>query len=164
MSTVLIIVSTTSKSPSTIKVAESDINKTGQATKDIILPTYILAPSEDEKFYPSKVYKVVYETLSKEFDDSKVDEKWIDDWADFGDDFEDLTKDLADKVKRAVKEKLNVPRYKIIVQVTIGQRKDQGVRITSRCLWDTSTDNYTAVNYQNEHVWVSALVFGLYTD
>lgn len=123
-----------------------------------------MKPGENEKFYPSQVYKVVQETLVKEFDEAKVDEKWIEDWIDFGDEFEDLTKDLADKIKHQIKEKLNLARYKIIVQVTIGQKKDQGVRITSRCLWDTSTDNYATVNYQNEHVWVSALVFGLYTD
>ena len=131
---------------------------------DIILPTYRLKPNENEKFYPSKVYTMVHEILSKEFDEAKVDEKWIEDWVDFGDEIEDLTKDLADKIKSGIKSKLNLPRYKLIVQVTLGQRKDQGVRITSRCLWDTSTDNYTSVNYQNAHVWVSALVFGLYTD
>jgi hypothetical protein len=43
----------------------------------------------------------------------------------------------------------NLPRYKIIVQSTIGQLKDQGVRVASRCLWDTSVDNYAAVNFQN---------------
>ena len=59
---------------------------------------------------------------------------------------------------------MNIPRYKIIVQVTIGQMKDQGVKITSRSLWDTSTDNYATVSFQNEHIWASAIVFGLYTD
>ena len=59
---------------------------------------------------------------------------------------------------------MNIPRYKVIVQVTIGQMKDQGVKITSRSLWDTSTDNYATVCFQNEHIWASAIVFGLYTD
>ena len=44
---------------------------------------------------------------------------------------------------------MNVPRYKIIVQVTIGELKDQGIRVASRCLWDVSTDNYTSVSYTN---------------
>ena len=59
---------------------------------------------------------------------------------------------------------MNIPRYKVIVQVTIGQMKDQGVKITSRSLWDTLTDNYVTVCFQNEHIWASAIVFGLYTD
>ncbi len=77
---------------------------------------------------------------------------------------EDLTKDIAGKIRDHCKKVLKIPRYKLIVQVTIGQRKDQGVRITSRCLWDTSTDQYASTHYQNEHIWASALVFGLYTE
>ena len=46
-------------------------------------------------------------------------------------------------------EKCEIPRYKIIVQVTLGQMKDQGVRVASRALWDTATDNYASVEYAN---------------
>lgn len=59
---------------------------------------------------------------------------------------------------------MNIPRYKIIVQVTIGQMKDQGIKITSRCLWDTTADNYASVSIQNQHVWATAIVFAMYTD
>lgn len=55
-------------------------------------------------------------------------------------------------------------RYKIVVQVTIGHMKDQGVRVASRCLWDTHTDNYASVHFKNQSMWCSAMVFGLYTD
>jgi hypothetical protein len=51
-------------------------------------------------------------------------------------------------------ENMNIPRYKIIVQTTIGQLKDQGIRIASRCLWDVSTDNYTSVSYTNVSLWI----------
>ena len=40
-------------------------------------------------------------------------------------------------------------RYKIVVQTTVGQLRDQGVRVASRCLWDPSTDNYASCNYAN---------------
>lgn len=83
---------------------------------------------------------------------------------DYGDDFEFLSKDIADKIKQTCKDKLHIPRYKIVVQVTIGQKKDQGVCLTSRCLWATSTDNYASATYQNEFIWASAIVFGLYSD
>jgi len=88
----------------------------------------------------------------------------MEDWNDFGDDVEELSKDIADKIKEKCKAELSLPRYKLIVQVTIGQIKDQGARITSRCLWDPSTDRYASTSYQNEHAWASVLVFGLYTD
>jgi hypothetical protein len=51
-----------------------------------------------------------------------------------------------------VTESLVIPRYKIIVQTSIGQQRDQGIRIASRCLWDVSTDNYTTVSYTNVSV------------
>ena len=38
-----------------------------------------MKPNENEKFYPSEVYKVVNEILSKGFDEAKVDDTWIED-------------------------------------------------------------------------------------
>ena len=46
--------------------------------------------------------------------------------------FEDLSKSIADEVKEKIKASLNIPRYKVLVQATIGTMKDQGVKITSR--------------------------------
>lgn len=43
----------------------------------------------------------------------------------------------------------DLPRYKIIVQVVLGEMKNQGVRVASRCLWDTDTDNYASVSFKN---------------
>ena len=95
---------------------------------------------------------------------AQVDEKWIEDWAEFGDDFEALSKSLTEKIRTKCKESLNIPRYKLVIQVTIGQMKDQGVYITSRSLWNTFHDNYASVTFKNRQIWVCALVFGLYMD
>lgn len=128
-----------------------------------MLPTFHLKPEENEKFYPSKVKLIAKEILEGALE-GKVDEKWVDEWADFGEEFEALSKDVSDKIKERCKATLDIPRYKLIVQVTIGQMKDQGVKITSRCLWDTATDNYATASFQNQHIWASAIVFGMYTD
>ena len=40
-------------------------------------------------------------------------------------------------------------RYKVVVQTTIGQMRDQGIRIASRCLWDPTTDNYASCSFSN---------------
>ena len=32
------------------------------------------------------------------------------------------------------------------------------------CLWDTSTDNYASVSFNNQTLWCCACVFGLYTE
>ncbi len=136
------------------------------STVEITLPTYRTKPEDNDKFYPSHVKKIIDTVLQQEFTNTTVDAKWIEDWSDgeYVNDVEDLSKAIADKIKARCRDELNLPRYKLVIQVTIGQRKDQGVRITSRCLWDTSTDQYASASFQNEFVWASALVFGLYTD
>lgn len=121
---------------------------------EIIMPTYILKPDETEKFYPSQAKKIADRVIHEELDEKEYDEEDAKDWC----------LNICDKIKAAVKTECNVPRYKIVVQVTIGQMRDQGVRVTSRCLWDITTDNYASISYQNETLWCSALVFGIYTD
>lgn len=59
---------------------------------------------------------------------------------------------------------LSIPRYKFVVQVTLGEVRDQGVRVASRCLWDTDTDNYASYSFKSETIWCNALVFGVYTE
>mmetsp|Transcript_20612 Transcript_20612/g.40819 ORF Transcript_20612/g.40819 Transcript_20612/m.40819 type:complete len:146 (-) Transcript_20612:216-653(-) len=135
----------------------------GTKTIEVFLPTYRLKPEENEKFYPSKAKLIMTSVLEEELRD-RIDEKSVEDWADFGDDFESLTKEISDKIKQKCKAELNIPRYKIIVQVTIGQMKNQGVSVGSRCLWDTATDNYASARFQNQYIWASAVVFGIYTD
>ena len=44
---------------------------------------------------------------------------------------------------------LSRSRYKIVVQTTVGQLRDQGIRVASRCLWDPNTDNYASTSYSN---------------
>ncbi|GMI01391.1 hypothetical protein TrLO_g1148 [Triparma laevis f. longispina] len=137
---------------------------TGQPVIDVVLPTYIMQPSETEKFYPSEVKSIADSVMKEELDGDKITKEMVMDWYEDGEDFEVLSKLIADKIRQKVKETLNVHRYKLIVQVTLGQMKDQGVRITSRCLWDTQTDNYASIDYKNEHIWGSAMVFGLYAE
>ena len=48
-----------------------------------------------------------------------------------------------------VELELNYDRYKIVVDVTIGEVKGQGVRCASRCLWDTETDSYATGTFKN---------------
>ena len=44
---------------------------------------------------------------------------------------------------------LKMPRYKIVVQAALGQKRKQGARVASRCLWDINTDNYTSYSFEN---------------
>ena len=46
------------------------------------------------------------------------------------------TREIADDIKYKIKTNLQLPRYKIVVQVIVGEQKGQGVLLGGRCLWD----------------------------
>ena len=57
--------------------------------------------------------------------------------------------DVCETIKKRVKEECYLPRHKLVCQVVLGEMKDQGVRVTSRCLWDPDSDNYASAYYKN---------------
>jgi hypothetical protein len=118
------------------------------------------------RFYPSKAKVIAEKIISDELNATTYDEEESKHWA----------LNISDKVREAITgntspatkahslvlsclvnfnlslspaDSLGKTRYKIVVQTTIGQHKDQGIRVVSRCLWDPNTDNYAAVDYSN---------------
>lgn len=51
-----------------------------------------------------------------------------------------------------------------MVQIALGEVRGQGVRVASRCLWDTDTDNHASYSFRNDSVWCTVMVFGLYAE
>ena len=123
-------------------------------TKTVYLPTYKMGPDPDSRFQPNTVHKLANDVLFKNLSGVGYEDK----------EAKRLSLALSDEIKAKIRTTSISNRYKIIVQVTIGEKKRQAVRCTSRCLWDKSTDNYTTVNYQNESLWAVATIFGLYTE
>jgi hypothetical protein len=68
---------------------------------------------------------------------------------------------LCSEIKEEVK-KLNIPRYKLVVQCVIGELKGQGAFLSSRCLWDTDSDNYATYTLKTQSLFCTVMVFGLY--
>ena len=56
---------------------------------------------------------------------------------------------------------LGYDRYKFIVQVLIGERRDQGVYFGTRCFWDANTDNQASETFTNVgiHLLPSTILF-----
>ncbi|GAB5363597.1 hypothetical protein AAMO2058_000897200 [Amorphochlora amoebiformis] len=101
-------------------------------------PTYELEPRRDERFLPHQVKKVVEDVVSKKLKGMVYDDEKC----------KDACTDIGEAVKKRVKE-LGYVRYKIITQTVIGQVKDQGAYVTSRCLWDHQKDNYASWWFKN---------------
>ena len=70
---------------------------------------------------------------------------------------------LLQVLKARVKD-LMLSRYKIVSIVHIGQLKDQGLRMGSRCLWDQSFDTFTTYEYRNKFLFAVGTVYGIYAE
>lgn len=72
---------------------------------------------------------------------------------------DELARDLREELKA-----LKLTRYKLVVQVAMGEAKGQGVRLASRCLWDPATDNVATAVYRTDDFYCVAAVFGLFVE
>lgn len=55
-------------------------------------------------------------------------------------------------------------RYKIVCIVHIGQLKDQGIQIASRCLWDSAHDSFATYEFKNRSLYAIASVYFVYNE
>ena len=67
------------------------------------------------------------------------------------------TREIADEIKNRIKNELELPRYKFVVQVVVGEQRGEGVRMGCRCFWDADTDNYAEDTYRNVRAAAAAL-------
>lgn len=129
----------------------------GGGLKEVIYEnTYITGPEGYEpnaKFQSHKVHAVLNQILKERMEGQKYDPVKGAQTA------KQLAEDLREKVKA-----LGYDRYKLVVQVTLGQAKGQAMRITSRCLWDTNSDDFASAFYQNDTLYCVCQVYGLYYE
>ncbi|XP_064628887.1 dynein light chain Tctex-type 5-like isoform X2 [Lineus longissimus] len=115
--------------------------------------TFRMDPQDDTKFQPHRVEPIVDSVFKMYLDDQDYDQKIC----------STLACDLAQIIKNRVKD-LEFPRYRIVCNVMIGQKKDQGIEASSRCVWDQKQDNYACVYYQNPSIFAVAMVHGVYFE
>ncbi|KAL0230523.1 hypothetical protein PCE1_004082 [Barthelona sp. PCE] len=99
--------------------------------------------------FPSRVVKNLLETELQNYlgDKSYHSEETLS-WS----------KELADELKFKFK-RMNVPRYKIAVQVHIGENRGQGMCLQTRSFWDANTDSTYSASFQNKTLWATATVY-----
>ena len=73
----------------------------------------------------------------------------------------DQSKRIADTVRNKLKA-LNLPRYKFMVQVVIGELRGQGVQMGSRCFWDSTSDSQVSETFVNDSLFCVATAYGVY--
>ena len=116
-------------------------------------PTYRMKPYDEKKFSPSAVQKACEEVVNAALTGKAWNGEEEAVWA------VDITEQIKEKVRA-----MGFDRYKIVCQIVLGQNKQQGVRVASRCLWDTETDSYASYTFTSDSIWCTAMVFGCYTE
>ncbi|CAK1550677.1 unnamed protein product [Leptosia nina] len=114
-------------------------------------PTYQLKPRKP--FCIEVVEKILKRIVDSELDEIEYSEKAV----------PDLCSSLAENIRGAVKEE-NYDRYRIIVLVSIGQRRQQSVHVFHTFLWDHERDGFASYNYENCHLYANVVVYGVYLD
>jgi tctex1 domain-containing protein 2 len=77
---------------------------------------------------------------------------------------QNIVEELTKLIRYRVKTELNIPRYKLAIQVVLGSMEGQAVKVASKCLWDPKFDNYASVSYKNESLYCVGMVFGCYHE
>jgi hypothetical protein len=92
--------------------------------------TYSLGPNDNQKFNVSRVQRLVNDILKNHLENFKYEPNKC----------KDMVQLLSDEIKTRVKS-IIYKRFKLIVNLTIGQNIGNGIIIASRSLWNTETDN-----------------------
>eukprot|EP00929_Paragymnodinium_shiwhaense_P075999 TRINITY_DN38971_c0_g2_i1.p1 TRINITY_DN38971_c0_g2~~TRINITY_DN38971_c0_g2_i1.p1 ORF type:complete len:160 (-),score=30.54 TRINITY_DN38971_c0_g2_i1:78-557(-) len=113
--------------------------------------SYIIHPEYKNKFRPGPTREIIKDVLTSKLEKATYNMETT----------QLLTRQLSDEIKDRLKD-LMLPRYKIVVQVAIGEQRGQGVRMGSRCFWDADTDSYASETYSNESLFCVATAYGVY--
>uniref|UniRef100_A0A4X2KJG8 Dynein light chain Tctex-type 2B n=1 Tax=Vombatus ursinus TaxID=29139 RepID=A0A4X2KJG8_VOMUR len=113
--------------------------------------TYILRPNFQQRFRPSTVKECIHTILKEELATAQYEPN----------EMPALTKFLSESIKNKLKE-LGFDRYKMVVQVVIGEQRGEGVNMAARCFWDADTDNYTHDVFMNDSLFCVVAAFGCF--
>lgn len=136
----------------------TSISGTSQGTKHHVIPvrlqnTYRMHPESKEKFNAGPVEKIMKSVLESYLEGEVYEHKMC----------ANLAQNLSDVIKSRVKD-LGFPRYKLVCNVLIGENSSQAVMMTSRCLWNSDTDNFAQARFSKGKLFAIATVFATYFE
>ncbi|KAK2585121.1 hypothetical protein KPH14_008631 [Odynerus spinipes] len=114
-------------------------------------PVYRIRPHLYDKFKPLSAKEVIHEVLNDQLYEKTYNVQDATQW----------TKDIADTIKEKVKE-LKFNNYKYIVNVVLGEQHGAGVKMGTRCIWDTEADTYAFDSFINDTIFCVATVYAIY--
>ncbi|XP_053550031.1 dynein light chain Tctex-type 4 [Bombina bombina] len=115
--------------------------------------TYKTCPDEDCRFKLGRVQNILEKTLGSYLGGSTYTPLTSG----------QLTQNLSEIIRNKLKDHIP-PRYKVVCNVILGEKGNQGVKISSRSLWDSQNDNYASATYTNTSLFAVAMVHGMYYE
>ena len=111
-----------------------------------------IRPPFHQKFRPNLVKPLIADVLAERLADKTYN----------AESSANMSREIADAIKSKIKSELELPRYKLVVQVVIGEQRGEGVRMGCRGFWDADTDNYAQCTFTNDSIFCVAVAFGVY--
>ncbi|XP_070562361.1 dynein light chain Tctex-type 5-like [Ptychodera flava] len=115
--------------------------------------TYKIEPDDGTLFNPTKVRQMLESTLEHYLHDKTYEHQ--------------TSKVLSSKISEVIRHRvksMEFRRYKIVVNVVIGELRNQGLKMVSRCVWNSSTDNFASATYKNSSLFAITTVFAVYFE
>ncbi|XP_055853480.1 dynein light chain Tctex-type protein 2B [Episyrphus balteatus] len=112
---------------------------------------YRMRPSLEDIFKAKTIKEIIQRVLTKTLQGKKYNVEDARKW----------TQEIADTISASVKD-LNMPRYKHVVQISLGQQLGAGCRYIAKCSWDAECDSYTSDIFSNATLFCVCTVFGIY--
>ncbi|KAI4467312.1 t-complex-associated-testis-expressed 1/ dynein light chain [Holotrichia oblita] len=107
----------------------------------------------EKPFNVDKVEKILKEVLMEALDNLTYD----------ADKVPKQAKWASSMIRAKVKEQ-EYDRYKLVCNVTIGEKRSQDMFATYRFLWDAERDKHACYVYENMYVYAIAVCFGIYYE
>ncbi|CAF0827544.1 unnamed protein product [Didymodactylos carnosus] len=74
-----------------------------------------------------------------------------------------FTSRLSEQIRNQMKQ-LPANRFKFITHVCLGQKKNQDLRVASRCLWDLKCDRHITITKETKDYYVTITIFCVYSE
>eukprot|EP00045_Choanoeca_perplexa_P021813 m.7442 g.7442 ORF g.7442 m.7442 type:complete len:123 (-) comp8825_c0_seq1:62-430(-) len=113
--------------------------------------TFIIRPDYAHKFRPAAAQELIHSVLAEFFVGKEYDTEACLNWC----------QEVSDLVKDKLKE-LQLPRYKYVVNTTIGEQRGAGVKVGAKCLWDSDTDQLAQDVYVSDSLYCSVAAYAVY--
>ncbi|KAI8056094.1 Tctex-1 family-domain-containing protein [Syncephalis plumigaleata] len=110
-----------------------------------------IRPTFAQKFRPAVVTTLLQQTLKEKLENYSYDAETA----------PEISKNISETIKDKLKE-LDLPRYKYIGNVILGENSGTGARMDCRCFWDADTDKIVKEMFTNDSLFCAVTVFGAY--